>query len=234
MPACRRRSANAGSHAPLPSAPPCSAACLPEPELAVLAQRMRDPGPWLGLVHGDPCPDNVLLTVPGPVLLDFEFAAPGHALIDAAYWRMGFPTCWCAGRIPDTVAERVELAYRDALAGAIPQARDDAAFHGESAIAVVIRLFASLEWHLDPALKGDSTWGIATKRNRILWHLQAAIAATQRSGSLAGLRRVFHTWLTDLENRWPDVQPLPVFPAFAHGDPAFVHGAPAFGVSSDG
>ena len=151
---------------------------LPEPELAVLAQRMRDPGPWLGLVHGDPCPDNVLLTVPGPVLLDFEFAAPGHALIDAAYWRMGFPTCWCAGRIPDTVAERVELAYRDALAGAIPQARDDAAFHGESAIAVVIRLFASLEWHLDPALKGDSTWGIATKRNRILWHLQAAIAAT--------------------------------------------------------
>jgi hypothetical protein len=188
---------------------------LPEAELAVLSQRMRDPGPWLALVHGDPCPDNVLLTPQGAALLDFEFAAPGHALIDAAYWRMGFPTCWCAGRVPDTVADRVEQAYRDAVADAIPQARADAEFHREYAVAVVVRLFASLEWHLDSALKGDSTWGIATNRNRILWHLQAALEATQRSASLPGLRRILHTWSTDLGNRWPDARPLPVFPAFA-------------------
>ena len=74
---------------------------------------------------------------------------------------------------------------------------------------------ASLEWHLDSALKSDSTWGIATKRNRILWHLQSAIEATQRSASLPGLRSILQTWLTNLENRWPDVPPLPVFPAFA-------------------
>ncbi|HLB97853.1 MAG TPA: phosphotransferase [Acetobacteraceae bacterium] len=188
---------------------------LPESELAVLSHRMRDPGPWLALVHGDPCPDNVLLTPQGATLLDFEFAAPGHALIDAAYWRMGFPTCWCAGRVPDSVAERVEQAYRDAVADAIPQARTDVEFHREYAVAVVVRLFASLEWHLDSALKSDSTWGIATKRNRILWHLQSAIEATQRSASLPGLRSILQTWLTNLENRWPDVQPLPVFPAFA-------------------
>ncbi len=188
---------------------------LPESELAVLSDRMRDPGPWLALVHGDPCPDNVLLTPQGATLLDFEFAAPGHALIDAAYWRMGFPTCWCAGRVPDTVVERVEQAYRDAVADAIPQALADAEFHREYAVAVIVRLFASLEWHLDAALKSDSTWGIATKRNRILWHLQSAIEATQRSASLPGLRSVLQTWLTNLENRWPDVPPLPVFPAFA-------------------
>jgi hypothetical protein len=188
---------------------------LPQPELTVLSQRMRDPGPWLALVHGDPCPDNVLLTPQGATFLDFEFAAPGHALIDAAYWRMGFPTCWCAGRIPDTVADRVEQAYRDAVADAIPQARVDAEFHREYAVAVVVRLFASLEWHLDSALKSDSTWGIATKRNRILWHLQSAIEATQRSASLPGLRTVMQTWLTDLGDRWPDVPLLPVFPAFA-------------------
>lgn len=196
-------------------APSLLGGVLPEAELAVLAQRMRDPGPWLALVHGDPCPDNVLLTPQGAALLDFEFAAPGHALIDAAYWRMGFPTCWCAGRVPDTVAERVEQAYRDAVADAIPQARDDAKFHQEYAVAVVVRLFASLEWHLDSALKSDSTWGIATKRNRIIWHLQAAIEAMQRADTLPGTRRVFQAWLTNFENRWPDVPPLPVFPAFA-------------------
>jgi hypothetical protein len=188
---------------------------LPDADLAALSQHMRDPGPWLVLVHGDPCPDNVLLTPQGAALLDFEFAALGHALIDAAYWRMGFPTCWCACRVPDTVAERVEQAYRDVVADAIPQARDDAEFHREYAIAVVVRLFASLEWHLDSALKSNSTWGIATNRNRILWHLQAAIEALRRADTLPGLRRVFQGWLTNLENRWPDVPPLAVFPAFA-------------------
>jgi len=93
--------------------------------------------------------------------------------------------------------------------------RADVECHREYADAVVVSLFASLEWHLGSALKGDSTWGIATNRNRIPWHLQAAIEATQRSASLPGLRRVLQAWLTNLENRWPDVQPLAVFPAFA-------------------
>jgi hypothetical protein len=188
---------------------------LPDAELAVLFQRLHDPGPWLALVHGDPCPDNVLLTAQGAALLDFEFAAPGHALIDAVYWRIGFPTCWCAGRVPDTVAELVERAYRDAVASAIPDVRDAAAFSREYAVAVVVRLFGSLEWHLDTALKGDSTWGRATQRNRILWHLQAAIEAMERADALPGLRRVAQAWLTDLGERWPDVQMLSVYPAFA-------------------
>jgi hypothetical protein len=188
---------------------------LPEAELALLSRHMRDPGPWFALVHGDPCPDNVLQTAQGAALLDFEFAAPGHALIDAAHWRMGFPTCWCAGRVPDAVAESIEFAYRDTVASAIPEARDIAAFRLEYAIAVVVRLFGSLAWHLDAALKCDSTWGIATLRNRILWHLQAAIDATERAQAMPKLRSVAQAWLADLARRWPDVEPLPLYPAFA-------------------
>ncbi len=188
---------------------------LPEDELALLLQHMRDPGPWLALVHGDACPDNVLLTAQGATLLDFEFAAPGHALFDAVYWRMGFPTCWCAGRVPDQVAELVEKAYLDTVAGAIPDARDIAAFRRENAVATLVRLFGSLEWHLETALKGDSTWGIATLRNRILWHLQVAIEAMERAEVLPGSQRAAQAWLSDLRQRWPDVQALPVYPAFA-------------------
>ena len=181
----------------------------------MLSQHMRDPGPWLALVHGDPCPDNVLMTGQGAALLDFEFAAPGHALIDAAHWRMGFPTCWCAGRIPDAVADSIELAYRDTVAPAIPAARDTAAFRLEYAIAAVVRLFGSLEWHLDAALNSNSTWGIATLRNRILWHLHAAIEATERAEALPIIRSVAQAWLTSLATRWPDIEPLPLYPAFA-------------------
>jgi len=34
---------------------------LPASELALLSSRLRDPGPWLTLIHGDPCPDKSLL-----------------------------------------------------------------------------------------------------------------------------------------------------------------------------
>src|SRR5262245_2483855 len=33
----------------------------PASELALLSSRLSDPGPWLALIHGDPCPDNSLL-----------------------------------------------------------------------------------------------------------------------------------------------------------------------------
>lgn len=32
----------------------------PASELDLLSSRLSDPGPWQALVHGDPCPDNVL------------------------------------------------------------------------------------------------------------------------------------------------------------------------------
>jgi hypothetical protein len=113
------------------------------------------------------------------------------------------------------VAELAEEAYRDTVASAIPDARDAAAFRTEYAIAVAVRLFGSLQWHLDTALKEDRTWGLATVRNRILWHLQGAIEAMERAEALPGLRHVAQAWLTDLRQRWPDVLPLPVYPAFA-------------------
>jgi hypothetical protein len=37
----------------------------------------------------------------------------------------------------------------------------------------------------------------------------------ERGDALPGLRRLAHAWLTDLANRWPDAQPLPLYPAFA-------------------
>jgi hypothetical protein len=49
----------------------------PDEELAQMAHRLQEPGAWLTLVHGDPCPDNALMAPDGVRLIDFEFAAPG-------------------------------------------------------------------------------------------------------------------------------------------------------------
>src|SRR5262245_32694412 len=100
-------------------------------ELAVAIDRLAQPGPWLGLAHRDPCPDNVLLIDGRARLLDFEFASPGHILLDACYWRMGFPTCWCAGRVPIDVQAAMDDVYRRTLVSALPDIGDDATFRRE-------------------------------------------------------------------------------------------------------
>jgi hypothetical protein len=197
---------------------------IPDDELTLMASRLQSPGPWQALVHGDPCPDNVLLTADGTArLIDFEFARPGHALLDAAYWRMGFPTCWCAGRVPGALSQQLDDAYRMALAEAVPAAADPEVFRQESAIIAVIWMFGSLAWLLEAALEKDTEWGIATRRSRILHYLEAAIQQANDADVLPGTRRTAGAWLEDLRARWAGCSALAVYPAFevpATGDDA--------------
>jgi hypothetical protein len=198
---------------------------LPEPELALIAERLQTPVIWSTLVHRDTCPDNVLLTADGTArLIDFEFSSPGHALLDAAYWRMGFPSCWCAGHIPGVVADRMDMAYRSTLTKAVPVAANDQAFRRESAITCVAWLFESLEWLLETALREDRTWGISINRARILRYLATAIELMTETGVLPRVRDLAAVWQGRLQAKWPESGSLAPFPAFAGGydgkDPA--------------
>jgi aminoglycoside/choline kinase family phosphotransferase len=194
---------------------------FPDDEAELILAHLKQPGCWQALVHGDPCPDNVLLAADGrAALIDLEFARPGHALLDSAYWRMGFPTCWCAGTVPDGVARRADLAYRAAVAAAVPQAADDAAFSRESAIIDAAWMLGNLAWLLPGALAADGKWGLATNRSRIVTYLQRAIRSTGEADVLPRLRALAAAWLEDLRGRWPDTAPLRAFPAFAAPPPA--------------
>jgi hypothetical protein len=187
----------------------------PHDDLAQIAQRLESPGAWLSLVHGDPCPDNALMSADGIRLIDFEFAAPGHALFDAVYWRMGFPTCWCAGRIPERVATRAETAYRAEICQVIEDASSDSTFRREMTFMAAAWLFECLSWRLDSALAEEGKWGIASIRSRLLWYLEATIAMTEEVEILPGLRAVARPWLSALRDRWPCTEPLGLYPAFA-------------------
>ena len=186
----------------------------PADELALLTSRLRDPGPWLSLVHGDPCPDNALIVDGRIHLIDYEWARPAHALLDGVYWRIGFPTCWCAGRTPPDVAARIDALYRRTLGRAIPQALDDA-FEAELACMAAVWLFTGLAWRLGPALEKDDKWGIWSIRGRLLWYLEQVIAMTTAARVLPGLGESAQAWLADLRGRWPDTVPLGYYPAFA-------------------
>ncbi|HLH90349.1 MAG TPA: hypothetical protein VKX28_18005 [Xanthobacteraceae bacterium] len=187
----------------------------PASELALLSSRLADPGPWQCLSHGDPCPDNALIMDESIRLVDYEFARPGHALLDGIYWRIGFPTCWCAGRTPDDVARRIDEIYRAELARTMPVARDDRAYRVETAYVAAIWLFTRLCWRLDRVLKEDDQWGIWSKRGRLLWYLEFVIAVTAAADVLPGINASASEWLAALRHRWPDAVPLGLYPAFA-------------------
>ncbi len=169
-------------------------------------------------MHGDPCPDNILLTDGHAILLNLEFARPGHALLAAAYWRMGFPTCWCAGTIPAEIMHRVDRAYRAAMGAAVPIAADDSAFRRESASIDMAWLLGNLAWRLKGALAENGIWGRIPNRSRILTYLQRAIQSTGEADILPRLRAWAITQQDDLRSRWPDAGQLSDFPAFSRGD----------------
>jgi len=188
---------------------------LPARELELLSSRLSDPGDWLTLIHGDPCPDNSLLVDQRIRLIDYEFSRPSHALLDGIYWRIGFPTCWCAGRTPTDIAARVDAVYRAELSTAIPQAHEETVYRVELTYMAAVWLLTSLSWRLDQALERDERWGIWSIRGRLLWYAEAVIEMTDAAHVLPGINSAAQDWLSEMRRRWPDVYPLGLYPGFA-------------------
>jgi hypothetical protein len=89
--------------------------------------------------------------------------------------------------------EAKRAVYRAEIARVVPLAGDGAAYRAELAHAAAIWLFGCLSWHLDAALKDDSTWGIWSIRGRLLWYLQAVIERGEISVPVQKLGRPFAT-----------------------------------------
>lgn len=187
---------------------------IDQAELAAVAHRLNDPGPWLALVHGDPCPDNVLFKDDRPHLIDFEFARPRHVLFDVVYWSMGFPTCSCAGRVSEKLAIKAEHAYRAVLSERVKESADEQIYRTEMAHICVARMLMSTTRNLNHAIKNDRRWGNASDRDRILWWLRSSCIAMDEASVLRNTRALVGGWLTDLQARWSTSAFIDYYPAF--------------------
>lgn len=164
---------------------------------------VREPGSFAAVTHADPCPDNVFLVGDEAVLIDFETAAPRHALIDGVYGHVPFPTCWCVNALPRQLRPRWEGEYRTALGD--PPGFDEAVGH-----AWLWWLLVSTARLVERAADEDRTWGIATYRQRVVYRWDEFADATSSA--------VLETLARDVVERtrtlWPDTEPLPLYPAF--------------------
>jgi thiamine kinase-like enzyme len=183
-------------------------------DLNAIEETINHPGEFLAYIHADACPDNVLDTDEGLRLIDFETGRFGHALMDAAYSRMMFPSCWCANRLPHTIVQQIEDTYRTILSQRCLAAQDDRNFEAALVKVCGFWLLYTLTRHLESALKKDSNWGIATNRQRILARLEAFVTTAQTFHQLPALCGTVSRLLDRLQQRWRGTPSLPNYPAF--------------------
>jgi len=182
-------------------------------EATDIAAGIDNPGPFLAFTPGDTCPDNHRFVTENDLcFFDFEHASFQHALLDAAYFCMPFPTCWCVNRVPDDLVGRMIDTYRRALSPGCPTAADDDVFYPALTQACVFWLISTLSWHFESALKEDSEWGISTIRQRHLLRLTNTIRLLKRTGEYQGIRDTASHILTYLQAEWPEVE-MPLYPA---------------------
>ncbi|WP_405953022.1 aminoglycoside phosphotransferase family protein [Streptomyces prunicolor] len=166
------------------------------------------------LLHGDPCPGNDLHTATGIRFIDFEQASLGSGLMELAYLRIGFPTCWCVTSASEPLLERAESAYRTewrTLTGSDAQdgLADACAGWLLRGDALVERARRESTDHLARIPHRDWKWGTATARQRLVHRLGVVGQMTADHTCLGGVSSLSTAMRQRMLARWPTLQPVP-------------------------
>ena len=62
----------------------------------------------------------------------------------------------------------------------------------------------------------DNRWGISLIRQRMLMWLENLLSAPRAQEAYPAIFATAQTLLEDLRGRWPDVEPMPTYPAFSN------------------
>ncbi len=174
----------------------------------------ENPGPFLALCQGDQnLPGRLLRSGALPRRFDFDQAGFRHALLEGMPGRM---TWGCMLRIPASIVVDMDRAYQEALRPYCPVATDTAAFQAA-------QLVAGGRWHIfhvlnriPAALERDAPRGRSSRRQQNIAWQEAFAQLSNEFDGLPALGRSAHEIGARLRRLWPDVEPLPYYPAFAH------------------
>jgi Ser/Thr protein kinase RdoA (MazF antagonist) len=180
-------------------------------DLDEIAGALTEPGPFRGIVHGDPCPDNVRFVDGRLRVFDFETAFVGHVLLDATYLSVPFPSCWCVASLPPRLVAPANAAYRARL-GMV----DATHWDHQVTLAWAAWLVATIPRQLERTRDENPEWGVSTLRARVAGRLTRFAERTTAVNELHALTETMRRMRDLLVARWPeDDTELPAYPAFA-------------------
>jgi Ser/Thr protein kinase RdoA (MazF antagonist) len=166
---------------------------------------------YVGLVHGDACPDNVRLLPGGARIFDFETSGWGPVALDASYLLAPFPSCWCFASLPAEAAAPAVAAYRAAVEAAGVRLGPD--WDAATAAALIGWVIARGRV-ISRALDEDRDWGTTSMRPRLLTWLRSFTETAGRTGALPRLRALADGMHEQLSARWYQTV-IPEYPALA-------------------
>lgn len=185
-------------------------------ELDEISEMLANPGPFQAFIQSDAAPDNIQRVGESWRMLDFEGGRYTHALLEGAYLRMPFPTCWCVYRLPDALTHKAEAAYRAELAKGCPTATDDALYGRAMAGACI---YWALAFHyllrpLELILAKDRHLVALTDRQRSLLYVRNATRTCEEYGCFPATGEMLQTIAVRLGDLWPEAVDAPLYPAF--------------------
>lgn len=186
-------------------------------DLACIEAFWCTPSDFQALVHQDPGLDNFVVGARGSRLIDFEFAGFHHALIDACFVRM--PMGREGGRFPESLARRMEDAYWQRFARALPD------WSRERFERLMVEAYGYVVAGLCCwALSNETQASLAAvDRQHVMHRLRWFASAAGRVGHLPALSDAAEELAVRLRLRWHGVDEMPVFPVFQAGEDPTPH-----------
>jgi aminoglycoside phosphotransferase (APT) family kinase protein len=186
-----------------------------------LETTIHSPGPFSSVIHGDAGPQNFLWDGETASMIDFEFVAVGHGLLDLVSARLGFPHSDQSYSVPMRIVDRIEASYRNAAGNAASDMSDNEAFY--RGITDACAHWALTRWaplwrrlFRDTAPDGGGSDLTATRSQAFTVYRRFLVTATE-FGHFGPITETVQAYCDALQKRLPDLGETPDYPAFVSG-----------------
>ncbi len=192
-----------------------------------LEQSIHGPTPFRSFIHADAGPHNFLYLDGTVQLLDYEFSAFHHGLLDVVSARLGFPHTGQVQTVPPAFARQLERAYQKEMMEVNPQIKDDTFF--AKALVDACAHWALSRWignwvHYlkerfaigDEALANEkmglTAEGAQRSRARVMTLYQSFIQFAHQTNHQLIIAETLESYVRILQKEWPDLDVMPIYP----------------------
>jgi hypothetical protein len=193
-----------------------------------LEQSIHTPGTFYTFIHADAGPQNFLYFGEVVQLLDYEFGAFGHGLLDVVSARLGFPHTSDMRSVPLQAVQQLERAYQRELTPIIPRVADSTFF--EKALVNACAHWALSRWagawsyyfkerfEIGDEILTNKKMEISASqahlnRSRVLNLYQSFIEFAQMTNHQLPIAETLQSFTFILKQEWPELDVMPIYPA---------------------